>query len=198
VGEALITLTLATIHQPRSDIWKLADNVTLLAKGGLVAFSGKQTDAIPYFSSIGYPMPSAFFNPADHLLDIVSVDPRAATHESSAERVKRMTNLWGVETGEESSCEYAAIRSGSLTTPMRIALPLVISRHFKNLFRQTPVFINRFMQAPFVGALFILFFQRLTHGPQGKYRTELRSQQAHRTASVLLSSRRRPSRLSAS
>lgn len=29
----------ATIHQPRSDIWQLADNVTLLAKGGVVAVS---------------------------------------------------------------------------------------------------------------------------------------------------------------
>lgn len=32
----LLTLA-ATIHQPRSDIWQLADNVTLLAKGGVVA-----------------------------------------------------------------------------------------------------------------------------------------------------------------
>ncbi len=29
----------ATIHQPRSDIWKLADNVTLLARGGVVTVS---------------------------------------------------------------------------------------------------------------------------------------------------------------
>lgn len=42
IGESLhlvgvLAKFIATIHQPRSDICQLADNVTLLAKGGLIA-----------------------------------------------------------------------------------------------------------------------------------------------------------------
>lgn len=164
---------IATIHQPRSDIWRLADNVTLLAKGGVVAYSGKRADAVPYFTSIGWPMPSEFFNPADHLLDLVSVDPRPATHDASAARVRRMICSWRSsghgqkEVGAEPAEAQGEVKSGSSTTPMRIALPVTLSRHFKNLIRQPDVFLSRLLQAPFVGALFILFYQRLTHGPEG-------------------------------
>lgn len=164
---------IATIHQPRSDIWKLADNVTLLAKGGVVAYSGKRADAVPYFTSIGWPMPSEFFNPADHLLDLVSVDPRSATHDASSARVRRLICSWrssghnSKEVGNEPSEAQGEVKSGSSTTPMRIALPVTLSRHFKNLIRQPDVFLSRLLQAPFVAALFILFYQRLTHGPEG-------------------------------
>lgn len=193
----------ATIHQPRSDIWKLADNVTLLAKGGTVAYSGRRVDAIPYFTSIGYPMPTEFFNPADHLLDIVSVDPRPATHDASAERVHKMSELWDASTRKETGDEWpspsrprsqsesesfqregararaagtpaAQIHSGSHTTPMRIALPVVLERHWKNVSRQVMVMANRFTQGPFVGAMFIFFFQRLNHGPSGELKQTVR------------------------
>lgn len=149
-------------------------------------------------------MPSEFFNPADHLLDLVSVDPRSATHATSEARVRSLTDAWRAasrsETGEEelphldekkrgwrrSASLFAStfslsrpapktsenelgtkLTSGSRTTPMRIALPVVLQRHWLNLWRQPEVFFNRWFQAPFVGALFIFFFQRLTHGPQG-------------------------------
>lgn len=188
-----------TIHQPRSDIWKLADNVTLLAKGGVVAYSGRRSRAIKYFTGIGYPMPTEFFNPADHLLDLVSVDPRKASHEVSDARVRALTDAWraisNAETGDEElpnldekkkgwrrsasllSSTFSVARpsannqnklsSGSRTTSMRIALPVVLQRHWLNLWRQPEVFFNRFFQAPLVGGMFILFFQRLTNGPQG-------------------------------
>ncbi|BEI93776.1 uncharacterized protein CcaverHIS019_0602350 [Cutaneotrichosporon cavernicola] len=177
---------IATIHQPRSDIWRLADNVMLLAKGGVVAYSGRRADAVRYFTGIGYPMPSEFFNPADHLLDLVSVDPRARTHLASAARVRSLTDAWRAisvqDPGEDtphlkekswrrdhtvSEPEVGKLSSGSRTTSMRIALPVVLQRHWLNLWRQPEVFFNRWMQAPFVGALFILFFQRLTKGAQG-------------------------------
>lgn len=181
---------IATIHQPRSDIWRLADNVTLLAKGGVVAFSGRRAAAVRYFTGIGYPMPSEFFNPADHLLDLVSVDPRAATHAASRSRVRALTDAWRAvasQDGEEVAVvdekksawrrsiptisaagrQENKLSSGSRTTAMRIALPVVLQRHWLNLWRQPEVFFNRWFQAPFVGALFILFFQRLSLGPQG-------------------------------
>ncbi|WVW79872.1 hypothetical protein I302_101842 [Kwoniella bestiolae CBS 10118] len=164
---------IATIHQPRSDIWKLADNVTLLAKGGVVAFNGKRSEAVEYFTSIGHPMPSEFFNPADHLLDLVSVDPRPQGYESSLSRVRGLTSQWSSrsteENGEESEKRNTSkvLSKGGGTTSMRVALPVVLERHWKNLWRRKDVFFNRLVQTPLLGAMFILFFQRLNHGPSG-------------------------------
>lgn len=150
----------ATIHQPRSDIWKLADNVTLLAKGGVVAvrpllnpelpvvdlfqFSGKRSDAVEYFASIGHPVPSEFFNPADHLLDLVSVDPRPSNQPVSLQQVNKLTSAWR-ETGDHSENGYenekqgVRLKRGEGTTSMRVALPVVLERHFKNLWRRKDV-----------------------------------------------------------
>ncbi|OCF32364.1 ABC transporter [Kwoniella heveanensis BCC8398] len=164
---------IATIHQPRSDIWKLADNVTLLAKGGVVAFTGKRSEAVEYFSAIGHPMPSEFFNPADHLLDLVSVDPRLQQHEASRTRVQALTSKWqaneagGGDEGEKGRPTTAVIGRGAGTTSMIVALPVVLERHWKNLWRRKDVFFNRLVQTPLLGGLFILFFQRLSHGPSG-------------------------------
>ncbi|WVQ94560.1 hypothetical protein IAU59_001640 [Kwoniella sp. CBS 9459] len=164
---------IATIHQPRSDIWKLADNVTLLAKGGVVAFTGKRSEAVEYFSAIGHPMPSEFFNPADHLLDLVSVDPRLRQHEVSRSRVQALTAKWqaneakGAEEADQGKPPTAVIGRGAGTTSMIVAVPVVLERHWKNLWRRKDVFFNRLVQTPLLGALFILFFQRLSHGPSG-------------------------------
>lgn len=166
---------IATIHQPRSDIWKLTDNVTLLAKGGTIAYTGKRSDAVQYFASINHAMPSEFFNPADHLLDLVSIDPRVSYHHQSLTRVNGLTSQWriqsvGQENGDEqdkNGADSAIIKHGEGTTPMKIALPVVLERHWKNLWRRKDVFFNRLAQTPLLGALFILFFQRLTYGPAG-------------------------------
>ncbi|ORY27652.1 P-loop containing nucleoside triphosphate hydrolase protein [Naematelia encephala] len=161
---------IATIHQPRSDIWRLADNVMLLAKGGVVAYSGKRADAVSYFTSIGHPVPSEFFNPADHLLDLVSVDPRISNHEKSLARVNAITSRWRSTNRGESGEEHISgiiMTRGEGTTSMRVALPVVIVRHWINLWRRKDIFFNRLVQTPLLGGLFILFYQRLTHGPSG-------------------------------
>lgn len=105
-------------------------------------------------------MPSEFFNPADHLLDLVSVDPRSAQHELSVERVKGLAASW--HTVEKSSQRDNAAPSasdpekrgaqggasggnsgvlsrGEGTTSMIIALPVVLERHWKNLWRNKEV-----------------------------------------------------------
>ena len=94
-------------------------------------------------------MPSEFFNPADHLLDLVSVDPRVSHHVHSADRVKGLTGQWKSrlhtkESGEEVSGDGrveggAVIRRGRSTTSMKVALPVVLERTWKNLWRKKDV-----------------------------------------------------------
>lgn len=88
-GRTIVT----TIHQPRSEIWKLFDRVVLLTKGSC-AYSGPAAECIPYFTSLGVPLPP-FCNPAEHIIDAVAVDPRSAELEaSSSARVEVLKEAW--------------------------------------------------------------------------------------------------------
>eukprot|EP00475_Leptophrys_vorax_P003406 TRINITY_DN12009_c0_g1_i1.p1 TRINITY_DN12009_c0_g1~~TRINITY_DN12009_c0_g1_i1.p1 ORF type:complete len:643 (+),score=189.13 TRINITY_DN12009_c0_g1_i1:173-1930(+) len=75
LAKELNVTVIATIHQPRSQIWNLFDKVMLLSEGKLMYF-GAADQAVPHFERLGFPMP-ANYNPADHLLDIISVDYRS-------------------------------------------------------------------------------------------------------------------------
>jgi len=51
-----------SVHQPRTAITDLFDNVVLMTRGR-VAFSGPQLSMSQYFTDLGYPLPK-FMNPA--------------------------------------------------------------------------------------------------------------------------------------
>ena len=62
-----------SLHQPRSSIFKMLDSCLVLAPGGHVVYMGKAKDAVEYFTQLGYGCPVET-NPAEFLLDLVSVD----------------------------------------------------------------------------------------------------------------------------
>ena len=75
VVECLVTLAktynrtvVFTIHQPRSNIAALFDQLILLAKGRTV-YSGPFLECQPYFDQVGFPCPLGF-NIADYLVDL--------------------------------------------------------------------------------------------------------------------------------
>jgi hypothetical protein len=91
-------------------------------------------------------MPSEFFNPADHLLDLVSIDPRISQYDQSLDRVHGLTDQWRAkqhtkESGEEGgiSSETTVIKRGEGTTSMKVAFPVVLERTWKNLWRKKDV-----------------------------------------------------------
>ncbi|KAG8905256.1 hypothetical protein FRB99_000371 [Tulasnella sp. 403] len=61
-----------TIHQPRSNIVALFDQLLLLAQGRVV-YSGEYSKCQAYFESIGHPCPAGF-NIADYLIDLTMQD----------------------------------------------------------------------------------------------------------------------------
>lgn len=84
---------IVTIHQPRSEIYSLFDNVVLLTRGS-PAYAGNATECLPYFARLGHEMPP-FTNPAEYLIDLVSVDNRNEEAEAVAEqRVDRIKEAW--------------------------------------------------------------------------------------------------------
>ncbi|KAJ6626947.1 P-loop containing nucleoside triphosphate hydrolase protein [Mycena sp. CBHHK59/15] len=166
---------IVSIHQPRSDIFHTLDNMLILAKGGHAVFSGKREQAVHIMESQGYPLPSIWFNPADHLLDLVSVDQRPGKTADSRERVDGLIAFWNthrekvdvVEGRHKSETTSAPVAHESRLTPMYIAFPVVWERMFRNLWRQKEAFWGRVTQAPFTGLLLLMFYERLRFGPTG-------------------------------
>ncbi|CAE7148911.1 unnamed protein product [Rhizoctonia solani] len=164
-----------SIHQPRSDIYiDNLDNIVLLVKGGQVAYAGPRSSVGPTLASAGYPIPP-LYNPADWLLDLASVDLRGDREIVTRERVKKLVEFWegtrqekgGVESTEKEEDLGQVGSQEDRFTPMWVALPLIVERMTKNLWRQQAVFWVRLQQLPFLGVLFLLFYQRLKHGPSG-------------------------------
>lgn len=65
-GRTVIT----TIHQPSSRLYHMFNKVILLSEGNPIYY-GQASEAINYFSSIGY-QPSLAMNPADFMLDLAN------------------------------------------------------------------------------------------------------------------------------
>ncbi|KAG0042543.1 hypothetical protein BGZ83_000345, partial [Gryganskiella cystojenkinii] len=70
------------IHQPRSDIYELFDDLLLLSQGTVVYF-GKAQSASAYFEGLGYECPIGW-NIADYLLDLVSMPHEISSGERSS------------------------------------------------------------------------------------------------------------------
>jgi ABC-type multidrug transport system ATPase subunit len=79
----------AAIHQPRSRIFELFDDLLLLTSGCCV-YSGPADAALAHFEMLGHACP-AHYNPAEFLSDLIS--PDQSSMEARAESEARITNL---------------------------------------------------------------------------------------------------------
>ena len=117
VVECLVTLAknynrtiIFTIHQPRSNIVALFDQLVLLAKGRTV-YSGPFSNCQHYFDKIGYSCPSGF-NIADYLVDLTM-------HASTAHTPVREEGFPGLDSGMDG------LRTGSSSTRGVKSIPSV-------------------------------------------------------------------------
>uniref|UniRef100_A0A6T8JEM1 ABC transporter domain-containing protein n=1 Tax=Hemiselmis andersenii TaxID=464988 RepID=A0A6T8JEM1_HEMAN len=69
IGSTVVTV----IHQPRSLIFNMFDDIILLKKGGQVVYAGPACHATTYFEGLGFSMPNTE-NPADWLIDVICGD----------------------------------------------------------------------------------------------------------------------------
>lgn len=157
---------IATIHQSRSDLFPHFANVLLLAKGGQVAYSGKGSNMLQHFASLGYRCPSTT-NPADFALDTVSVDLREERNEViSREKVEQLIQQFAAT----RQLEKAAIRNdagveefglaglqGREPTPRHIAVPILIRRGLLCFKRRPDLAVARIMQVVGLAICIALF-----------------------------------------
>ncbi|VDI50556.1 ATP-binding cassette sub-family G member 5-like isoform X1 [Mytilus galloprovincialis] len=82
-------IVILTIHQPRSDVFKMFDKIGLLSMGEMVYF-GKSGQMVEYFQDLGYPCPT-YASPFDHYVDLASIDRR--NHEREIETMSKVQKL---------------------------------------------------------------------------------------------------------
>jgi hypothetical protein len=162
---------IATIHQSRSDLFPHFGNILLLAKGGQVAYSGKGSNILQHFASLGQTCPSTT-NPTDFALDIVSVDLREEKNEAvSREKVEKLIRLFSaIQQSEKVAVQNDGAKTdgrglagldGRELTPMYIAVPILIRRSLLCFKRQPDLALARIMQVVGLAIFIALFFAPL-------------------------------------
>ncbi|KAI8852348.1 hypothetical protein BC829DRAFT_440776 [Chytridium lagenaria] len=117
---------ICTIHQPRSDLFPIFDNILLLARPG--------PNMLTHLTTMGHPVPP-LTNPADFALDISSIDLRNTIAEkSSRDRVTTLIQSWSPPPPPTPT--PLPLPTPPPRLPFIQTLPLLISRSFLNLRRQ--------------------------------------------------------------
>lgn len=165
-----------TIHQARSDVFEIFDNVLLLARGGSPVYSGAGSDMLSHFTSLGYDC-STTTNPADFVLDAITVDLQEAGKEAqSRSRVQRIIDAWNKK--EEARPRLKRAESATATpaelnslkrqmNPFPTTFPLVMHRSIIQIFRSPEIMLARTMQVIGIGGIFALFFAPLQKNYEG-------------------------------
>lgn len=137
-GRTIIT----TIHQPRSEIWDLFDNLVVLSKGGPV-YAGSIADCLPWFEGCGFSLPP-FVNPAEFIIDVAAVDNR--TPELEGETMARVDGLKAAWR-EESARRYPPLTDDTIDHGGRRQKPMAETH--AGFLRQLQVLTDRTLKVTY-------------------------------------------------
>lgn len=159
-----------SIHQPRYDIFQLADDVILLSHGGGQVWAGPRCQLLDHLAAIGHPCPP-LMNPADFLLDITSVDYRSPDMVlESISRLKVLVSKYSeklltptvaVDQNGFQDCETIdshAIYLDFLEKPLIFSLSILLNRSILNLSRQPMLCSARLSQGIFFALILCAFY----------------------------------------
>ncbi|KAM8787164.1 ATP-binding cassette sub-family G member 8 isoform 2-T2 [Rhynchonycteris naso] len=154
-------LVLISLHQPRSDIFRLFDLVLLMTSGTTI-YLGAAQHMVQYFTAVGYPCPR-YSNPADFYVDLTSINRQSreqevATREKAQslavlfrEKVHDFDDfLWRAEAKEPGvgTCSKSLTPRDTDHLPTPIKLPglvqqftTLIRRQISNDFRDLPTLL---------------------------------------------------------
>ena len=161
-----------SIHQARSDLFKYFDYILLLARGGHPVYAGRGQSMLSHFSILGYDCPVTT-NPADFVLDLVTVDLQDPAREAvSRDKISSLAVHWDNTTAEKKSSNStgatvqvkAPAELGKLKramTPLHVALPLILRRGFLNYRRSSVIIDARIAQVLGFSIITTLFWAPL-------------------------------------
>lgn len=172
-GRTIIT----TMHQPRSDIFFLFDRLTLLSRGN-IAFAGSTGECLAWFDGL---LPGGLrphVNPADYLIDIISVDTRSKRAEDESQaRVEGLLVAWGKESvvrfATDGRVPEIPRASDERTKRMQQSVPflrqvqVLTSRTLLTTVRDPFGLVGSWSQAIFMGLVCGLIFYKIPHNLAG-------------------------------
>jgi len=150
---------LCTIHTPSSELFDTFDDLLLLAKGHVI-YHGAREDAIPYFASVGYPVP-ARVNPSEHYMQVLQLDIEKLDHLAaqwkaftlSAEGAKNLSvNRTPKEVRVNGDEHFDRILKSN-TVSLMAELGLLTGRSWRTTMRDPAGTIGKFVQALFFSVL---------------------------------------------
>ncbi|XP_033835077.1 ATP-binding cassette sub-family G member 5 [Periophthalmus magnuspinnatus] len=160
-------IVIVTIHQPRSELFRVFSRIAIMSRGELV-FCGQPQEMVDFFSQCGYECPE-YCNPFDIYVDFTSVDTRSSEREAAtlsrmreiASTYQRsdvyMNMLAKIEQSLQQS-DKPAIPFKSKESPSGAAkLEVLLRRTARNLSRDRMGVLMRLSQNLIYG-LFVAFF----------------------------------------
>eukprot|EP00172_Hildenbrandia_rubra_P000352 Plantae.Rhodophyta-Hildenbrandia_rubra.ctg1164.p1 GENE.Plantae.Rhodophyta-Hildenbrandia_rubra.ctg1164~~Plantae.Rhodophyta-Hildenbrandia_rubra.ctg1164.p1 ORF type:complete len:705 (+),score=135.10 Plantae.Rhodophyta-Hildenbrandia_rubra.ctg1164:300-2414(+) len=156
-----------SIHQPGSDIFRMCDDLVLLAEGKLV-YCGPTDQAVDHFAEHGHKCPP-MTNPAEYFLDLVSVDQSSPdSHKASEERISKLVeafskNKYKLGAPSEAKTNGSRKRKDGSRAMARIGgqIQLLFQRAWRQVTRDKKTFIARFMSSLFSSLLFGVIYWRI-------------------------------------
>ncbi|KAK3842498.1 MAG: hypothetical protein J3R72DRAFT_368062 [Linnemannia gamsii] len=138
VVECLVTLArnynrtvVCTIHQPRSNIFALFDQLILMAKGNLV-YSGETRNLNTHLKSLGHPCPEGF-NMADYMLDLTMYTGKTTKSSSRSTlptrggvQAEQEEELYGTEPSSSHDNSNGIAGFSTTTSPTFTRAPSII------------------------------------------------------------------------
>jgi len=158
-----------TIHQPRSDMFRLFDGITILSTGEVV-YCGPARSMVDHFVNMGYPCPT-YVNPLDFYVDLGTVDYRSeySQHQTtdsvdvlkkkfldSAIHAKTLEEIEFWKKSPKENVLFYRARSGKHEIMRRM-----IQRLQLNLSRDSSALTMRMSQLFLFGFFMFLFFFRI-------------------------------------
>ncbi|KAK0217090.1 P-loop containing nucleoside triphosphate hydrolase protein [Armillaria fumosa] len=161
---------IAVLHQSSLELFEHFGNVLLLTKDGKAAYSGPAGDMLKCMRLMGLRCPPTM-NPADFVLDVVSVDlQKAQEGEMTREKVDLLVETF--KNGERRTLNEET-KAGRLpndvtrlerkTVPITISLPILLKRGAFVFSRRPGVIQARFGNAFGLGIVSAIFFSPLGH-----------------------------------
>ncbi|KAK2761146.1 hypothetical protein FQN54_001667 [Arachnomyces sp. PD_36] len=161
-----------SIHQPPSDFFEYQSNVLLLSPGGFAVYAGPCKGILPYFEGAGYSCPD-YTNPADFIIDTVSIDPQPDQQSSSQRRVENLIHRWTgnrENTIEEPSSSFDLAKMNQLKTPRNPfthSFPVLLRRSALHLSRQPIILFSGIGQGIGLCLFLMLFYAPLQYNYSG-------------------------------
>ena len=125
--EARRCAVVLVLHQPNSACFTMLDDILLLTPiEGRTAYFGPASGAVPWFEKTLGIVCAPGFNPADWMLDLVSLDTTSAEAEvASRERIARIARAWEAHTSAIAppDTQHAQTDSTDSIHPIALAQP---------------------------------------------------------------------------